>query len=295
MSKDDDGGAFSTLSQLRQTLDERGLKPKKSLGQHFLIDRNLMTKLLESAELTPADCVLEIGAGTGCLTGLLARRAGRVVAAEIDQELAAIAAERLVDCGNVELLCLDALEKKSEVSPRLLDALRDASTKAGGPTKLVANLPYDIATSLVMNLLIAGLPLERFCFTVQAEVADRFLAEPDTADYGPVSIISQTRTPGWRGCRGPPEAGWPRPNVDSTMLLLYRRRDADVPAGELQEFAALVRSFFLHRRKTLTWTVRQAPNAGRLLQGLEWARIPTDCRPETVTVRQWAEIHNATR
>ena len=282
---------FQTKTALRILLESAGTNPRKRFGQHFLIDRNLMQKLVDAAEPGPNDCVLEVGAGTGSLTGLLAGAAGCVVAVEIDRELAGLAGELLADVPNVTLICGDALDRKSAISAEVLAALQRAQAKTGGLLKLAANLPYDIATPLVIDLLLCDLDFRQLCFTVQTEVADRFLAQPSTPDYGPVSIITQLLCTGHRICKVPPQAFWPEPRVNSTMLRLDRRPPAEIPVSKPGEFATFVRSFFQHRRKTISHTAKQKENAERIAAAIREAGLPPDARPENLTVAQWVEFY----
>ncbi len=270
-----------------------GFAPRKRFGQNFLIDQNLMRKLVDSAELTEEDCVLEVGAGTGSLTSLLAPAAGRVVAVEIDRGLARLAAECLSPFRNVTILTADALENKSTVSRELQDALGQAGGQSGGPFKMVANLPYDIATPLVINLLLGGLPFRRLCFTVQAEVADRFLAAPGTPAYGPAGIITRLLATGRRVCRVPPQAFWPVPKVRSAMVCLDVRDPSAVPVSNPTDFARLVRSFFHHRRKTITNIAGRMDGAERLLSAIDRLGLPPAARPENLSLEQWVELHLA--
>lgn len=283
----DDSFAFHTQARLRALLAEAGASPRRRFGQHFLIDANLMKKLVSSAELTPADCVLEVGAGTGCLTALLSAAAGHVIAVEIDPSLLAIAKRTLAGRTNVRLISGDALARKSLIAPEVSAALQEGHAAAGGPLKLVANLPYDVATPVVINLLLSDLPPARLCFTVQAEVADRFLAKPGTPDYGPVSVISQALMVGRRIGRVPPEAFWPRPKVDSAMLCLERDSSEGGVFGRREEFAAFVRGFFQHRRKSLSHLVKSRQDAQRLRSALRSLGIDPLWRPENVAVAQW--------
>ena len=160
-----------TLSEIRDLLASAGLRPHKKLGQNFLIDGNLMTKIVDAAGLEPDDTVLEIGAGTGSLTEMLLERAGHVVAVELDRGLAELLADRLAGRDNLTLLHEDVLQTKSRIAPVVLDALRHAA--GGRPALLVANLPYHIASPLLINLLLCDVPFVHFCFSVQREVADR--------------------------------------------------------------------------------------------------------------------------
>jgi 16S rRNA (adenine1518-N6/adenine1519-N6)-dimethyltransferase len=280
---------FQTQSELRARLEGAGLSPRKMFGQNFLIDRNLMSKLLDAAELRANDTVLEVGAGTGSLTSQLASRAGHVVAVEIDRGLIPLLTETTAGLGNVTLLHCDALERKSEVASLVLDELRRRTGK-GGSLKLVANLPYDIATSLVINLLTGDIAFERFCFTVQTEVADRFLAKADTSDYGPVSIVAQTLTTGRRICKAPAEAFWPRPKVHSSMVALRRRSDSLISAVVASAFAEFVRSFFQHRRQMIGKIARGLDNATQLAATLASLGIDPKLRPENLTPEQWAQV-----
>lgn len=281
---------FQTLTTLRAHLESAGLTPRKLYGQHFLIDGNLMRKLVASAELTPQDRVLEIGTATGSLTSLLAAGAGHVVTVEIDRKLAEISQQVLAPFANVVQIVGDAMKSKSALSPRVLSALDLAPPAPGGALKLVANLPYDIATSLVMDVLICPLPFARLCFTVQAEVGDRFTAEPGSGSYGSVGILAQTFAHVHRVLKVPPEAFWPRPKVESSMLRLDRRPDREQRIIDRAGFARFVRSFFLHRRKTLSHLAKKEADSARLLSALSGLGIDPKARPEEISVSQWQSL-----
>jgi len=207
---------------------------KKELGQHFLVDENLLGVIGRLAELGPEDVVLEVGPGLGVLTAYLANRVAHVHAVELDRSLEAALAERLAPNDNVELHFGDAL--------RL-----DLASLEPAPTKLVANLPYNIATPLVVESL-DGLPaVGLWCVMVQREVADRFFAEPSTKAYGAVSVLVQLaaeRT----GFHAVSRAVFrPRPNVDSA-LVAFRRHELPADFARVKE---LVSAAFAHRRKRL--------------------------------------------
>ena len=240
-----------------------------------------------------ADCVLEVGAGTGSLTGMLAQAAGRVVAVEIDRGLARLAGQRLSGPENVVLIERDALDRKSMIARDLGTAIGLAHAEAGGPLKMVAHLPSDIATPLIMNLLLGELPVGLLCFTVQTEVADRLLAPPGVAAYGPVSIITQILAAGRRICRVPPQAFWPAPKVHSAMVRLDVRPASTVPVSDPTDFAGLVRSFFQHRRKTIAHTAKRLNNAERLLAAIGRMGVQPGARPENLTVEQWVDLYHA--
>jgi 16S rRNA (adenine1518-N6/adenine1519-N6)-dimethyltransferase len=208
---------------------------KRELGQHFLVDENILGVIGRLAELDSDDIVLEVGPGLGVLTSYLADRVARVHAVEVDASLEPLLRERLSGRPNVELVFADALAVP-------LDGLDPA------PRKLVANLPYNIATPLVAESL-GGLPtVELWCVMVQREVGDRFFAVPGTRSYGAVSVLVQLtaeRTgfhPVARTCFRPP------PNVDSALVAFRRRRDW---GPELAELRSIVQGAFAHRRKTL--------------------------------------------
>jgi 16S rRNA (adenine1518-N6/adenine1519-N6)-dimethyltransferase len=221
--------------------------PNRDLGQHFLVDENILGVAGRLAELEPDDVVLEIGAGLGVLTVYLADRVASVHAVELDRALEPYLRERLGDRRNVELLFGDALRLPlHELDP--------------APGKLVANLPYQIATPLVAESL-GGLPTVRlWSVMVQREVADRFFAAPGTRSYGAVSVLVQLtaeRTglhPVARTCFAPP------PNVDSALVAFRRTRDW---GPELDSARRVVQAAFAHRRKTLANSLELAGVAGR--------------------------------
>jgi len=279
-----------TQREIQSLLAEAGLHPRKRYGQNFLIDGNLLRKLVAAAELRPTDVVLEVGAGTGSLTEELLARAGHVVAVEIDRGLQAICFQRFADQPHFTLVGQDVLERKSELSPLVHEALADRQGELGGRLLLVANLPYQVATPLVIDLLLSDLPFERMCFTVQAEVADRFTARPGTRDYGPVSIFCQQLADVSRIARVPATAFWPAPKVASAMLKLQVRRERFPAPAVLGRWVALVQGGFRHRRKTLHWNLRALLSADELAR-LE--RIPSwdlSLRPEMLPPARWLEL-----
>lgn len=295
MSAASQNPGFQTQTTIRRLLEEAAISPRKRYGQHFLIDANLMNKLLDAAEIDRDDCVLEVGTGTGCLTAMLAARASAVVTVEIDDAIASIAEQTLAEAANVTLIRGDTLKNKSTISPEVLSAIRAAADRCQGKLKLAANLPYDIATSLVIDLLLTDLPITRLCFTVQTEVAERFMAQPRSDDYGAVGIIAQSLASVRRICRVPPAAFWPRPKVDSTMLRLDPFFGRNRQIADATEFARFVRDFFLHRRKTLSHLVRHRPDTGRALAALAALGIDPRSRPEQLTVPQWQKFHELVR
>ncbi len=295
MSATSKNPGFQTQTTIRALLDSAGLSPRKRFGQHFLIDANLMHKLLDAAKVGPEDCILEVGTGTGCLTTLLAASAAAVVTVEIDDQMAEIAEQTLAEATNVTLIRGDALKSKSTISPEVLTTVRATLARCRSELKLVANLPYDIATSLVIDLLLTDLPFTRLCFTVQTEVADRFMARPQSDDYGAVGIIAQTLAKVRRVCKVPPKAFWPPPKVDSTMLCLEPLSKPGCPTTDPANFAQFVRGFFFHRRKTMSHLVKQTTHAEQALQALADLGIDARSRPEQLTILQWQKFHERLR
>jgi 16S rRNA (adenine1518-N6/adenine1519-N6)-dimethyltransferase len=223
-------------------------RPKRELGQHWLVDVNVLQVIGRLGEIGPDDVVLEIGPGLGVLTTYLADRARAVHAVEVDRSLEPALRERLAaGPGNVELVFGDALDLLS-------------GDFVPAPTKLVANLPYNVATPIVMESLSALPTVGLWCVMVQREVADRFFAAPGTKDYGAVSVVLQLVTertglhPVARTCFRPP------PNVDSALVAFRRTRDWDAGMDAVRRLA---QAAFAHRRKTLANSVELAGLATR--------------------------------
>ncbi len=254
--------------------------PKKALGQHFLADANLLGVIDRLAELDPADVVLEIGPGLGVLTRLLADRVAHVHAVELDRSLEPHLTAALDGRQNVELHWGDALALD-------LGALRPP------PGKLVANLPYNVATPVVVESL-DGLPsLRRWCVMVQREVADRFFAEPRTKAYGAVSVLVQlaTRRTGFH-----PVARTvfrPPPNVDSALVAFER---VEMP-GDWSRIRSVVESAFSHRRKTLPNSLALAGFADRprAAAALEAIGRPPGSRAEELSPPEFVTLAEALR
>ncbi len=303
--------AGQTLSEIRGLLAAAGLTPRHRFGQNFLIDLNLMRKLVKSGDLRAADVVLEVGPGTGSLTEMILAAGPRVVSVEIDFGLAALLRGRFADEPRFRLVVGDALAGKHGINPDIAEALSTWLPAAGGAYKLVANLPYQIATPLLANLLIAGaadrasesdrrptgLPpaLPRFATlvcTIQKEVADRLSARPETDAYGPISVIAQTlaevRTLGVV----PAEAFWPRPGVQSAMVELRPRRPDELGLADVPAFGEFVHAAFGQRRKKLRRLVgpgRQAADES----AFDRACVSADARPEQLTPEQFRALHRA--
>lgn len=307
-----------TLSDIRGLLAAHGLSPRHRFGQNFLIDLNLMRKLVDAADLRPGDVVLEVGAGTGSLTEILLERGVRVIAVEIDHGFQELLRERFGHHPRVTLVACDVLSTKHRIAPNVLDALCGNTPDAGGSRKLVANLPYQIATPLLMELLLqphdpprsdskpgpdgdeasTSEPL-RPCpnvaplvCTLQKEVAERFLAPAKTGGYGPISVIAQTLAEIERIATIPSAAFWPRPKVESAMLAIRPRSPLEHGPADIAAFAAFVRRGFLHRRKTLG-KAAQSWNEGNGSDALEQAGISSSSRPGDLSPSEWQHFFAA--
>lgn len=237
---------MQTLREIRELLGARGLRPRRRLGQHFLIDKNLVRRLVTAAGVGAGANVLEVGPGTGTLTEELLARGCRVVAVELDRGLADLMRERFrdaIEAGRLTMIEGDVMAGKHAIASAVLSAL------GPGPWRLVANLPFAVATPLLMALLTTHPACEGMYVTVQREVARRLMAPPGTRDYGPVSVVAQSLAQVREIARVPASCFWPRPGVDSSMVMLER-----VPgpaATDWGEVAAGLVRLFARRRKQL--------------------------------------------
>ena len=253
--------------------------PKRRLGQHFLVDENILGVIGGLAALDPEDVVLEVGPGLGVLTRYLADRVGIVHAVELDRSLEEPLRSALEGRDNVRLILGDALEL-------------DLSLLAPQPTKLVANLPYNIATPLVVESLDGILSLERWCVMVQREVAERFFASPRTKAYGAVSVLVQLRTRkvGFRAV--PPTVFKPRPRVESALVAFER-----VDGSSLDVVRPVVNAAFAHRRKTLANSLALIGVASRadVEQALAEINKPPGVRAEELVPQDFVALAYALR
>ena len=245
----------------------------KRLGQNFLIDPNIIRKIVALAEIGAGDHVLEIGPGRGALTDLLCKTAGRVTAVEVDPRLHAYLAERQRDYPNLDLVLADALTYP-------LDALPVG-------TIVVANLPYYISTPLLFTLLDQRDRFPRLVLMLQNEVADRLVAKPGTSDYGVLSVMAQYAAEITKGFRVSAQCFRPRPEVGSAVVLLRTRVQRELSPAEEPKFAALVKAAFAHRRKTLVNSLRdEGYDQIRIAGALEQLALPMSVRAEVLSLEQ---------
>lgn len=241
-----------TKSYLMQKLREIGVEPASRHGQNFLIDLNLVRLIVRSADLGPQDVVLEVGTGTGSLTVLMAAEAGAVVTVEIDANLYELASEQLIDRPNVTMLKVDALKNKNRFAPEVMQAVGEALARVpGGRLKLVANLPYNIATPVLSNLLLCEHTPHTMVATIQKELADRIVAQPWTKDYGALSVWMQSQCTTELVREMAPGVFWPAPKVTSAIVRLVVDPERRAAIPDLKYFHQFVKSIFLHRRKFL--------------------------------------------
>lgn len=242
---------MQTKNEIERLLATAGQSPNKQLGQHFLIDLNLMRILIDAAGIRPGDVILEVGPGTGSLTEGLADIAERVIAVEYDTALAGVARYQLRERPNVELINADVLSTKHELCPQVSQAAQKALAQTGGRLLLVSNLPYHVAAAVMANLIVGPLIAETMTVTVQREVAERMTAGPCDGLYGPLSILMAV-TGSVRILRKlPPSVFWPMPQVDSAMVEFIRNSAKVARIIDISIFQQVVALFMGHRRKTL--------------------------------------------
>lgn len=261
---------------------------QKRFGQNFLIDTRVLDKIMDSAEITKDDCVLEIGPGIGTMTQYLAERAGSVVAVEIDKALIPILADTLSAYDNVTIINDDILK---------VDVNKIVEEKnQGRPIKVVANLPYYITTPIIMGLFESKVPLQSITIMVQKEVADRMQVGPGTKDYGALSLAVQYYAKPEIVAMVPPNCFIPRPNVGSAVIRLTRYAEPPVQVEDEKKMFALIRASFNQRRKTLVNGLTNAPelkvSKEQILTALEQMGLSATIRGEALTLQQFAQLSN---
>ena len=265
-------------SEVRALLATMDFHPSRVLGQNFLIDANILNILLDAAELTHRDAVLEVGPGLGVLTEGLLNRAGRVMAIEKDGRLFQWLEKKFTDFPNLGIIHADVLDVDL---PALL---------AQGLNKCVANLPYSIASRFLVELFGAARAPERIVVTVQLEVAERFAAKPGTHDYGLISVLAQLDYEISIHKKISPTCFWPPPEVTSAILLMLRRK---TPAATVRDRAALLKLLklcFSKRRKQLGSILRgEFADTEKVMIAL---KIPPTARPENLSPTDWARLSN---
>ncbi len=270
-------------------LQKYNVNIRKKFGQNFLIDTTVLDRIVDAAQITKEDCVLEIGPGIGTLTQYLAERAREVVAVEIDRELIPVLEDTLSPYCNVSIINEDILKVDIEELAR--------ERNGGRPIKVVANLPYYITTPIIMNLLEGDVPLKSITVMVQKEVADRMQTGPGTKDYGALSLAVQYYARPEIVANVPPNCFIPRPGVGSAVIRLTRYETPPVRVHDHRKMFAMIRASFNQRRKTLANGLSNAPGLNisreQAARALEDMGLSPTVRGEALTLEQFAALSDA--
>ena len=289
-----------TLSFISKSLERAGLHPKTKYGQNFLVDLNLLDILVNGSDIQKTDVILEVGTGMGSLSKLMAPLAGAVVTVEIDRDLQALAAKQLRDLDNVTMLTCDALRNKNHMREDVLIAVREKMASIPNSNfKLISNLPYNVATPIISNLLTVDPFPDRMVVTIQKELAQRIVAEPGCKDYSALTIWMQSLC----DCEIlrilPPSVFWPSPKVDSAIIRVTPNPTKRKRIVDLEYFHSRLRALFFHRRKFLRSQIFTAtqddltkPQVDEILEKLN---LQPNLRAEQLSVEQIIELLEATR
>ena len=288
-----------TMSYLRNLFARRGIAPQHRYGQNFLIDLNLHDLIAKAAEIGPTDVVLEVGPGAGALTALMAETASAVIAVEIDPMMARLTGEAISSRLNVRVLNVDALANKHTINPEVLSNVRAGMAIAPDRTfKLVANLPYNIATPIISNILLWNDPrVQLMVVTIQLELAERLRAEPSSEAYGGLSVLIQAVADVEIVRVLSPKVFWPKPKVESAVVKITPNPEKRARIADLPWLHAVVRRIFLHRRKNLRRVLYSAwrgkwtkPEVDEMLEGLGLTGL---VRAEAMNVEEFLSLADA--
>jgi len=273
------------MTSIKQELAEYGLFPKKRLGQHFLVDRNILNKVIRTAQVGEEDVVVEVGPGLGEMTLALARLAKQVIAVEIDPKLAEILEKKLADCPNVEVVKSDILKVD----------FRSFFKKEGHRIKVVANLPYQISTPLLFRFIEAREVFSTFTLMLQREVAKRMAALPGGREYGRLSVLLQMFLDLSVRFFVPPSAFFPPPKVESAVVHMGWKAKPMVEAQDEEWFKKVVKACFGYRRKTLVNALKHSelPLPESVESRMEKIEIDPRRRPETLTIEEFIRLAEA--
>ena len=287
---------MQTKQDIQKLLAGAGTTPNHRLGQNFLIDLNLMRFLIDAAHLSDQDVVLEVGTGTGSFTEGIAEHCGRIITVEYDDALYAIAKRQFEPFQNVVQFNRDVLENKNAIHPEILEAIGQAREAFSGRLLLVANLPYNVGSCVMANLITGPVTADAMYVTVQKEVADRMAALPNHDAYGTLSILMAATGKVHLLRKLPPSVFWPRPQVDSAMVS-YEHDPAKVAEiHDMQTFREVIALFMGHRRKMLKACVKFPQ--GNLEKVRHWnelfeeAFVDPHKRPEEITPKQYINLAN---
>jgi 16S rRNA (adenine1518-N6/adenine1519-N6)-dimethyltransferase len=273
------------MTSIKKELSEYGLFPKKSLGQHFLVDSNILNKVIRTAQIGKEDVVLEVGPGSGEMTLALARLAKKVIAIEIDPKLVAILKRKVEDYPNVEVAQNDILKVD----------FKHFFKRERRPIKVVANLPYQISTPLLFRFVESKEAFSTFTLTLQKEVAERMVAFPGRKEYGPLSIFIQMFSDVSICFFIKRSAFFPRPKVDSAVVHMVWKEKPMVERQDEEWFRKVVKACFSYRRKTLMNALKHSSLSIPEDVGARMEKIGIDPRrrPETLTIEEFASLAEA--
>ena len=282
---------IADYSVTRAILERHGFTFKKSFGQNFLTDTNILQKIVDTAEIDKKVNVIEIGPGIGALTEFLAENAAEVMAFEIDDRLVPILADTLRDFDNVTVVNQDIL--KVDLAQYIAEFKNPDL-----PIKVVANLPYYITTPILMHLIESGIPFSEFVVMMQKEVADRISAQPNTKAYGSLSIAVQYYMTAKVAFIVPRTVFVPAPNVDSAILKMVRREQPAVEVQDEKFFFKVSKASFVHRRKTLwnnltSYFGKSEEVKTKLERALEKADLVANVRGEALDLAGFARLSDA--
>ena len=282
---------IADYSVTKAVLERHGFTFKKSFGQNFLTDTNILQKIVDTAEIDDQVNVIEIGPGIGALTEFLAERAAEVMAFEIDHRLVPILADTLRDFDNVTVVNEDIL--KVDLAQHIQNFKNPDL-----PIKVVANLPYYITTPILMHLIESGIPFSEFVVMMQKEVADRISAQPNTKAYGSLSIAVQYYMTAKVAFIVPRTVFVPVPNVDSAILKMVRRPEPAVAVEDESFFFKISKASFTHRRKTLWNNLtgyfgKTEEVKDKLTKALDQAGLSPSVRGEALSLAEFARLADA--
>lgn len=276
---------------IRNIMQSHGISCRKSLGQNFLIDTNIINKITAAAELTDSDLVVEIGPGLGALTAQIARAAGKVIAVEVDRGLFAALSEVLEGVQNVDMILDDAL--KIDYDRMVGECTGGEYGSRGKKYKLMANLPYYITSPVLLHLLLGRFNISIIVVMIQLEVAERLAASPGSKAYGALSLAVQYFTKPELLFRVPRTVFYPKPGVDSAVVRLSVRAEPAVAVSDEKELFRIIRSAFGQRRKTLLNSLAGSGlgiDRETCLRALENAGIDPGRRGETLSLEEFASL-----
>ncbi|MEP9853552.1 16S rRNA (adenine(1518)-N(6)/adenine(1519)-N(6))-dimethyltransferase RsmA [Staphylococcus aureus] len=281
---------IATPSRTKALLNQYGFNFKKSLGQNFLIDVNIIQKIIDASDISENTGIVEIGPGMGSLTEQLAKNAKKVIAFEIDQRLIPVLQDTMGSYNNVEVINEDIL--KADIAHYVETHLADCDN-----IMVVANLPYYITTPILLNLMQQSLPIDGYVVMMQKEVGERLNAQVGTKAYGSLSIVAQYYTETSKVLTVPKTVFLPPPNVDSIVVKLMKRDAPSVEVDNEEKFFKMTKAAFSQRRKTISNNYQSLfvdgkANKELIKNWLETSGIDPRRRGETLSIKEYAKLYN---